>query len=257
MGVLEIQSILVWQDNYVHLLHDKQGGALAAVDPPEAGSVLDVLALRSLKLSHILITHHHPDHIGGIEELKAATGCRVVGARADAHRIPGLDVLVGDGDRVRVGRAEAVVMEVPGHTSGHIAYWFADERVLLCGDTLFGLGCGRLFEGSPADMWTSLLDLRALPDTAQVYCAHEYTEANARFALTIEPDNAALRARADEVRRLRAEGKPTVPSSMGLEKTTNPFLRGDVPALQAALGLGGRPAVEVFAEVRRRKDVFR
>jgi hydroxyacylglutathione hydrolase len=184
------------------------------------------------------------------------TGCHIVGPRADKDRIPGIQTQVGDGDRYTFGQVEATVFDVPGHTRGHIAYWFADDAALFCGDTLFALGCGRLFEGTPAQMWKSLGKLKALPDETRVYCAHEYTQANAKFALSVDGDNAALIARAEEIEVTRARGKPTVPSILGIEKHTNPFLRADNPVLARNLGLGGASAEEVFAEVRSRKDHF-
>lgn len=255
MTTLEIEQLAVLRDNYVYLLHDPGSGSTAAVDPAVAGPVLDALARRRWQLTHILNTHHHGDHVGGNLELKAATGCLIVGHRADAARIPGIDVGVGDGDRLAIGGAVAEVIAVSGHTVGHIAYWFADAQALFCGDTLFSLGCGRLFEGSPAQMWDSLCKLRALPDTTAVYCAHEYTESNARFALTIDPQNPALQERAAEVACLRAAGLPSVPSSLGMEKRANPFLRADNPLLQRAVAAPGDP-VAAFAAIRHRKDVF-
>jgi hydroxyacylglutathione hydrolase len=253
-GTLTIVQIPVLRDNYVYLLHDEAQQATAAVDPAVAEPVLRELRKRRWALTHILNTHHHGDHVGGNLALKAATGCSIVGFGDDAHRIPGIDRRVDIGDRVDIGRARAEVIAVPGHTLGHIAFWFADEEALFCGDTLFSLGCGRLFEGSATMMWESLKRLRALPDATRVYCAHEYTEANAAFALTVDPHNAALRARATEVRELRRQGRPTVPSRLGEEKKANPFLRADDPIFAPLAG--GGDAARVFAEIRRRKDVF-
>ena len=253
---LEIRLVPLLSDNYGYLLHDAQTGDTAIVDPSEAAPVLAVLDAEGWTLSHILNTHHHPDHIGGNAELKAATGAVIAAPRADLHRIPNVDVPLGEGDRYTVGGSEARVFAVPGHTSGHIAFWFEADQALFSGDTLFSLGCGRLFEGTPEEMWRSLGKLRALPDATSVYCGHEYTQSNARFALTIEPDNAALQARAAEIAALRAEGKPTIPTNLGVEKATNPFLRADVATVQAALGLTGRPATESFAAIRRGKDNF-
>ncbi len=255
MTSIEIEQLAVLRDNYVYLIHDQATAATAVVDPAVAEPVLDALDRRGWRLTHILNTHHHHDHVGGNLALKAATGCTIVGNRADAARIPGIDLAVSEDDRVAVGDAVAEVIAVSGHTIGHIAYWLAAEGVLFCGDTLFSLGCGRLFEGTPAEMWASLCKLRALPDATAVYCAHEYTETNARFALTVEPDNAALQVRAAEVAALRRAGRPTVPSLLGTEKAANPFLRADVPALQRTLAAGG-DAVATFAAIRRRKDDF-
>ncbi len=256
MAGLEIHQIPVLRDNYVYLARDPLSGACAAVDPSVSAPVLDALRSLGWTLTHILNTHHHHDHVGGNLELKGQAGCTIVGHAKDAARIPGIDVRVNEGDTFRLGEQTAQVIDVSGHTRGHIAYWFADSAVLFCGDTLFSLGCGRLFEGTPEEMWASLRKLRALPDETKAYCGHEYTESNARFALTIEPGNPDLARRAEEVRSLRAEGRPTVPSSIGLERATNPFLRADVDALKTAAGLAGRDAVAAFAEIRRRKDAF-
>jgi len=214
------------------------------------------LAAKGWRLTHILNTHHHFDHAGGNEELKAQWNCQVVGAAIDAERIPGIDVALADGDTLTLGSKQARIIEVPGHTSGHIAYYFAADEVAFVGDTLFGLGCGRLFEGTPEQMSESLGKIMALPDATTVYCAHEYTEANAAFAVTMEPANPALQQRVKEIQSLRAAGKPTVPTSIGLERATNPFVRSDSAELQAVLNLSGADEVAVFAETRRRKDHF-
>ncbi|UZR27929.1 hydroxyacylglutathione hydrolase [Methylococcus mesophilus] len=255
--MLEILQIPVLEDNYVYLLHEPDSGATAAVDPAVAGPVLEALDARGWRLSHVLNTHHHGDHVGGNLELKAATGCAIVGAAGDRHRIPGIDVALKDGEEFRLGSASARMLEVPGHTSGHVAFWFEDDAALFCGDTLFALGCGRLLEGSAEQMWRSLERLRALPPKAKVFCAHEYTQANARFAVTIEPGNTALRERLGRVEALRREGLATVPSSLGEELATNPFLRPESPEIRQGLGIVQAPDVEVFAEIRRRKDGFR
>ncbi len=256
MPSLEIHQIAVLSDNYVYLIHDPETEATAVVDPAVAEPVLKALDHRGWRLTHILNTHHHYDHVGGNDELKRATGCIIVGNRADARRIPGLDVGVGEGDEVAIGAQKARVLEVYGHTVGHIAYWFKDSSALFCGDTMFALGCGRLFEGTAAQMWSSLGKLRDLPDDTRVYCAHEYTQANAAFALSIDPDNRALRERAERIRALRADDKPTVPSTLAEERATNPFLRADSEDLKRATGLVGGDAVAVFAEIRGRKDAF-
>ncbi len=256
MSSLQIHQIPVLSDNYVYLIRDPQTEATAAVDPAVARPVLKTLDRLGWKLTHIFSTHHHSDHVGGNLELKRATGCTVVGNRADANRIPGLDVGVAECDEVALGEQKARVFEVYGHTVGHIAYWFEESSALFCGDTLFALGCGRLFEGTAAQMWSSLRKLRDLPDDTRVYCAHEYTQANAAFALSIDPDNSALRQRAEEVRLRRADDKPTVPSTLAEERATNPFLRADSADLKRAARLPGADAVAVFAEIRRRKDVF-
>lgn len=256
MARLDIEQIPVLRDNYIYLVHDPATGTCAAIDPAVAEPVLAALERLGWRLGLILCTHHHNDHTGGNLALQKATGCTIVGNARDAARIPGIGRQVVDGDTVAVGQAEARVIEVTGHTRGHIAYWFADDGALFCGDTLFSLGCGRLFEGSPAEMWTSLSRLRQLPDATRVYCAHEYTESNARFALSVDPHNPALRARAETVAARRARGLATVPSTMGEERAANPFLRADDPSLIAAAGLAADDAVAAFADLRRRKDVF-
>ena len=254
--MLHIQQLPILSDNYVYLLHDEESGDCAAVDPAEAEPVLSALREGGLTLTHILNTHHHSDHVGGNERLKAETGCAIVGPRADASRIPGIDVEVDDGEEFWLGNALARVFGVPGHTRGHIAYWFEGDKALFCGDTLFALGCGRLFEGTPQEMWKSLTSLRDLPGDTRVYCAHEYTQTNARFALTVEPDNEALKAIAERVEARRTKGLPTVPSLMAEEQAANPFLRADQDELQRAMGLENADPVSVFAEIRHRKDVF-
>ncbi len=254
---LEVVRIPVLSDNYVWLAREPLSGAVAVVDPAVAGPVLAEADRRGWKITHIPNTHHHGDHVGGNLEVKAATGCTIVGPKRDKARIPGIDIEIDDGDCYKFGEAEADVFFVPGHTSGHIAYSFRKGRALFCGDTLFALGCGRLFEGTPAQMWKSLGRLRELPDDMRVYCAHEYTQSNARFAVTVESDNKALLARSASIDAARARGEATVPSLLGEEKATNPFLRADVPAVQRAVGMVGADPVAVFAEVRHRKDVFR
>ncbi|NJO55506.1 MAG: hydroxyacylglutathione hydrolase [Rhodospirillales bacterium] len=256
MAVLEIESIPVLRDNYVYLIREPQTETVAAVDPSVAEPILDRLAAKGWRLTHILNTHHHHDHVGGNLELKAATDCTIIGNQADAHRIPGIDIAVGSGDIVTLGNERARVIAISGHTIGHVAYWFSNAGALFCGDTLFSLGCGRLFEGTPAQMWESLQALRDLPDDTAVYCGHEYTQSNARFALTIDPANTTLRDRAAEVDALRAEGRPTIPSRLGVEKRANPFLRADDLAIQRSMRTNPGDAVAAFAEIRRRKDVF-
>ena len=225
MARLEIVQIPALSDNYIYLAHDPATGATVVIDPAVPEPVLAAAAERGWRISDIWNTHWHPDHTGGNLAVKAATGCRIIGPAGEAERIPGIDRQVSDGDTVTLGETSAVVIDVPGHTLGHNAYWLARDEILFCGDTLFALGCGRLFEGTPAQMHASLGRLMALPDTAQVYCAHEYTQANARFAVTIEPHNAALAERIVAIDAARARGEPTVPSTIGLERATNPFTR--------------------------------
>jgi hydroxyacylglutathione hydrolase len=255
--MIEIVQIPVLDDNYVYVIHDAAAQATGAVDPALADPVLALSERRGWRLTHVINTHHHGDHVGGNLELKRRTGATVVGPRADRDRIPGIDVEVGEGDIYTFGTSAARVFDVPGHTRGHIAYWFEQDQALFCGDTLFSMGCGRLFEGTPAQMWQSLSKLCRLPGDTRVYCAHEYTAANGRFALTLEPGNEALLARMREVQALRAQGAATVPSTLATERATNPFLRPHSEALQRSLGLIGADAVRVFAEARARKDVFR
>ncbi|MDF2368896.1 hydroxyacylglutathione hydrolase [Sneathiella sp.] len=256
MSKLEIHQIPVLSDNYVYLFRDPESGLVGVVDPAVAGPVLDKLKELGWTLTHIINTHHHPDHTGANLELKEKTGCTIVGAKKDAARIPGIDVKVEEGDIFEFGSQKAQVFEVPGHTVGHIAYWFEESDALFCGDTLFALGCGRLFEGTPAQMWQSISKFRALPDETKVYCAHEYTEANGRFAVAVNPANNALKKRFAGIVEMRKKKIPTVPSTLGEEKETNPFMRADDPELAADLALSGADPVDVFAETRRRKDSF-
>jgi hydroxyacylglutathione hydrolase len=242
------------QDNFGVLLHDSESGATAAIDAPEAAAVEAALKATGWRLSDILVTHHHADHTGGIAELKQKYSCRVVAPHGEAARIPLVDVTVRENDKVKVGALEARVFETPGHTAGHISYFFPADKVAFVGDTLFSIGCGRVIEGTPEMMWQSLLKLRGLPEDTRIYCGHEYTKANIRFAKTIEPGNAALNARAAEVDKLLAAHKPTIPSTIGEEKAANPFLRADVPEVAKALGLADSPAWKVFAEIRERKN---
>ena len=256
MSTLEIEQIPTRSDNYVYLLRDSGQGKVAVVDPSDAQPVMDALDRLGWQLTDIINTHHHNDHTGGNLELKEKYGCVVTGPLADHDRIAGIDVDVADGDTFMLGDARATVYDTPGHTRGHIAYWFEESKALFCGDTLFALGCGRTFEGTPDQMWTSLSKLRALPDDTMVYCAHEYTQSNAKFALTIESGNQELIDYTSRIDALRAEDKRTVPSLLGLEKATNPFLRADVATVGDAVGLSADDPVAVFAEVRLRKDNF-
>jgi hydroxyacylglutathione hydrolase len=243
-------------DNYGVLLHDPQSGATASIDAPEAPPIEAALKATGWRLTDILVTHHHGDHTAGIPELKRQHKCRVVAPRNEAARIPEVDETVGEGDGVRVGSLEGRVIDTPGHTAGHISYFFPADKLAFVGDTLFSIGCGRVIEGNPEMMWNSLLKLRNLPDDTRFYCGHEYTAANVRFAKTIEPNNKALAARAQEVDKLVAAHKPTIPATIGAEKADNPFLRADNPEVAKSLGLAGVPAWKVFAEIRERKNRF-
>ena len=242
------------QDNYGVLVHDTASGATAAIDAPEAAPIETALNQTGWKLSDILVTHHHADHTDGIAELKGRHRCRVVAPQGEAARIPLVDETVRENDKVRVGGLEGRVLETPGHTAGHISYVFPADKLAFVGDTLFSIGCGRVIEGTPEMMWQSLLKLRALPDDTRIYCGHEYTKANIGFAKTVEPGNAALKARETEVEKLLAAGQPTIPSTMRAEKAANPFLRADLPEVASTVGLAGSPAWKVFAEIRERKN---
>jgi len=250
----QTRLFLCLKDNYGVLLNDPASGATAAIDAPEAAPVEAAVRAAGWRLTDILVTHHHADHTGGIAELKARHRCRVVAPHGEAARIPAVDETVRENDEVRVGTIKARVFETPGHTAGHISYFFPADKLAFVGDTLFSIGCGRVIEGTPEMMWESLLKLRALPDDTRVYCGHEYTRANIRFAKMIEPANAALRAREQEVDKLIAADKPTIPSTIGEEKAANPFLRADLPEVAKSVGLAGEPAWKVFAEIRERKN---
>lgn len=256
MGRVEILSIPVLNDNYVHLLHDADNGATACIDPAVAGPVIRAAKAKGWTISHLLITHPHGDHTDGVAEIVAEFGAEVYGSKSDQARIPHCTHGVSQGDSIQVGGLTVAVFDVPGHTAHHVAYYAPDAAALFPGDTLFSLGCGRLFGGSATQMWDSLQKLRALPGNTKVYCAHEYTNANADFALSVDADNQDLIARADEVVKLREAGLPTVPSLLQSEVQCNPFLRCDQPSFQQSLGLSGQDAAEVFAELRRRKDHF-
>jgi hydroxyacylglutathione hydrolase len=244
------------KDNYGVLVHDPESGATAAIDAPEAAAVESALKATGWTLTDILVTHHHADHTGGIAALKQHHRCRVVAPQAEAARIPMVDETVRENDTVRVGGLQARVIETPGHTAGQVNYFFPGDKLLFAGDTLFSIGCGRVIEGDAEMMWNSLLKLRALPDDTRVYCGHEYTKSNIKFARTVEPANPALAAREKEADGQVAAGKPTIPSMMGEEKAANPFLRADVPEVAKAVGLAGSPAWQVFAEIRERKNKF-
>ena len=250
----EIRLFPCLSDNFGYLIHDPATKATASVDAPEAGPILNALEREGWTLTDILITHHHGDHVGGVAELKKKYGCRVVAPHDKSTKIANADLRVGNGDVVKVGNLLARVLETPGHTLDHISYVFDGEKALFAADTLFSIGCGRVFEGTYPMMWDSLLKLRALPDDFKLYCGHEYTASNVKFALSVDSDNAALKARAAEVTRLRGENKPTIPSLLGEEKKTNIFLRADDPSVAIKLHMKGASAAEVFGELRERKN---
>ena len=253
---IEIRQFPCLSDNYGYLARDRSTGEVATIDTPDPAAINAALAREGWALNHIFNTHWHPDHAGGNLALKERWGCRIVGPRGEAPKIPGIDDAVGDGDVVMLGDSRAVVFDTPGHTLGHIIYHFADDGAAFVGDTIFAVGCGRLFEGTPAQMWSSLSKISGLPAETKLYCAHEYTQANARFALTVDGGNEALLARSRDIARLRAAGAPTVPTTVALERATNPFLRARDPGLQASIGMAGADPVAVFAEIRKRKDRF-
>jgi len=254
--MLTITQIPVLTDNYIYLINDPVSGETAVIDPALAQPVLDVLEKKGWRLTYILNTHHHWDHVGGNLELKQKTGCKIIAAQADRDRIPGIDRGVGEDDVISLGQHQARVISTPGHTRGHIVYHFAEDGALFCGDTLFVMGCGRLFEGTPEQMWNSLQKLKALPPSTRIYCTHEYTQTNGRFALSVEPDNRQLQEKMIEVKQLRAENKSTVPSTIEQEIATNPFFRADSISIQKTLGLESQSPVRVFTELRKRKDSF-
>jgi hydroxyacylglutathione hydrolase len=237
-------------------VHDDEHDLTASIDTPDSDAILAHLDRKGWRLTHIFNTHHHHDHAGGNLDLKQATGCTIIGNGADAARIPGIDTRVADGDVFDFGGHPVHVLETPGHTVGHIVYYIPDQSVAFVGDTLFAMGCGRLFEGSADQMWDSLSRIRQWPADTRVYCAHEYTLANGKFALSVDPSNDALLKRMKEVEALRREDRPTIPTTIELERRTNPFLRADVDEFANGMGMNGEPAVEVFAETRRRKDNF-
>jgi hydroxyacylglutathione hydrolase len=253
---LVVDVFMCRKDNYGYLAHDPETGATATIDAPDAAPILAALEARKWRLSDILITHHHDDHTAGIPALVEAFGVRVTGPAAEADKIRGLDAGVSPGEEIRVGNARFAVLGAPGHTLGHVVYHEAAGGHLFTGDALFSLGVGRMFEGTPGPMWAGLVGMKRLPDETLVYCGHEYTLANAKFALSVDPDNPALRERAAEAEELRARDAFTIPVSLGLEKRTNPFLRADTPELARAVGLAPGDPVAVFAALRKAKDNF-
>lgn len=254
MPNLEIQQFPCLSDNYGVLIHDSDAGVTAAIDVPEAEKVRAALAKAGWRLTHILTTHHHRDHTDGNLAIKAETGAIIIGPRGEAAQIPGLDRPVGEGDTFSFGNFEVRVLETPGHTLGHISYWLPQAEVAFVGDTLFAMGCGRVIEGDHQMMWRSLEKIAALPSATRLYCGHEYTLANARFALTMEPENEALQRRAKHVESLRANGAATLPTRLDVELETNPFLRPQSTAIRKRLGLESSLDWQVFREIRNRKD---
>lgn len=253
---LEVHMFPCLSDNYGYLIHDAANNLTATIDTPDAHAIQDALDKKGWTLTHILNTHHHADHAGGNLALKESSGCTIVGAGHDARRIPGIDVKVQEGDVCQFGDHSIQVLETPGHTLGHIVYYIPGQSMAFVGDTLFAMGCGRLFEGSADQMWSSLSKLLEWPDETVIYCAHEYTLANGKFAMSVDPLNPDLQQRMKEVEQLRSNNQPTIPTNMKVEKATNPFLRAEADSLIQYLGMQGKSAVDVFAETRSRKDNF-
>lgn len=254
--MLEIQQLPVLNDNYIYLIHAPYSRETAVVDPAVAEPVLDYLHQKNWPLKYIFNTHHHADHIGGNLVLKQQTGCHIIGSETDRQRIPGIDQGVIEGEQLQLGKHSIHVIECSGHTQGHIAFYIPDAHALFCGDTLFAIGCGRLFEGSAAQMLQSLKKFTALPAETKIYCAHEYTAANAQFALSVEPNNTALQQAIVDVKQLRAKNLPTVPTTLKQEIATNPFLRADSLEIRQTLAMQGATDLAVFTEIRERKNRF-
>lgn len=253
---LEIEQFMCLSDNFGILARNPETGEAFLVDAPEEGPILAAIERTGWEPKTLLITHHHADHVEANLALKERFGLTIIGPEAEKAKIPGIDLTVRGGDAIKVAGLAVRVIDTPGHTLGHVSYHFQKELVVFAADTLFALGCGRLLEGTPAQMVSSLAKLAALPPETRVYCGHEYTQSNASFALTVDPDNAELKARAEEIGRLRAKDKPTLPTTIGLELATNPFLRWADPAIRATLGMEDADDVAVFAEIRKRKDNF-
>ena len=251
---VELVTVPCLRDNYAFLVHDPATGATALIDAPEATPIAAAIAQRGWRLTDILLTHHHDDHVDGLASLRG--NARVIGAKADAHRLPPLDLAVAEGDMLHICGQTTHVIDVSGHTIGHIAFHMPEAGLAFTGDSLMAMGCGRLFEGTPAQMWASLQKLRALPGKTLVCSGHEYTESNARFAASLDPDNPDLTLRVEAIKKARAAGQPTVPSGLDDERLTNPFLRADDAQLKVHLGLQDLPDEEVFAQIRASKDKF-
>ena len=256
MSNLNVHQFICRRDNYGILVHDSRTGPTMSIDAPDAAAIADNLKKRGWQLTHILTTHHHPDHVEGNLELKEVFGCRIIGPEAEKDRIPGISQTVKGGDVIQMAKRPLTIYACPGHTLGHVAYHFSDDYLLFAADTVFAMGCGRVFEGTAEQMYHSVNQFRTLQPLTSVYCGHEYTEANARFAMSVEPGNRALVMRYAEVRRLREQGKMTCPTTIGEELKTNPYMRCDSPEIRKVLGMEAATDSEVFAELRQRKNNF-
>ena len=256
MSALDIHQFTCRSDNYCALIHDADTGVTASIDAPEEKAIRAALAETGWNLTHILTTHHHFDHVEGNANLKATFGCKIIGPKDEADKIPQLDEAYGHSEEFSIGGHTVEVIGTPGHTLGEVSYYLPDDGVVFTGDTLFALGCGRVFEGTPEMMWQSLQRLAELPRETMVYCGHEYTLSNAKFAVTVDPDNEALQARLAEIMILRADDKPTLPTSIGLELDTNPFMRPQDAGIRSTIGMNDASDAEVFAEIRARKDRY-
>ena len=254
MADIDIRQFMCRSDNFGVLVHDASSGVTVSIDAPEEAPIVAVLEAEGWTLTHILTTHHHTDHVAANEALKAAYGCEIIGPVKEKAKIPGIDRTVTGGDRLTLGAIDVEVIDTPGHTLGEVSYYLPEAKALFAADALFSLGCGRLFEGDAAMLWTSLQRLRELPDDTALYCGHEYTTTNARFSVDVDPGNTALRNRVEEVERLRIAGKPTLPVPLGQEKHTNPFLRADNPDLMAELGTAD--PVATFAMLREKRNGY-
>ncbi|KAF3982033.1 MAG: hydroxyacylglutathione hydrolase [Methylococcales symbiont of Hymedesmia sp. n. MRB-2018] len=254
--MLDIVQLAVLNDNYIYLIHDPVSTQTAVIDPAITEPVLTTLEEKGWSLNYILNTHHHWDHIGANLELKKITQCKIVAANTDCSRIPGIDLLLSHGDKIKLGNEVATVLETPGHTLGHIIYHFANSHTLFCGDTLFSMGCGRLFEGTAEQMWQSLQLIKQLPKQTHIYCAHEYTQANGEFALTLEPNNPQLQQRTQQVKVLRSKQQSTIPSPLLQELQTNPFLRENSLEIQQSINMTNKTEIEIFSKIRQLKDAF-
>ena len=254
MSKLQVHQFPCRDDNYGVLIHCPEHNLTASIDAPETSAVKAALAEKGWTLTHILTTHHHGDHTEGNLPLKEETSCTIVGPKAEASKIPGIDVELSEGDTYQFGDHTAQVFDTPGHTAGHISYLFAADKLAFVGDTMFAMGCGRLFEGDAQTMWNSLSKIAAWDDDVTVYAGHEYTLSNAEFALTVDPENAELQKRVEDVRAKRAAGEPTLPTTMAMEKATNPFLRPSDPGIRSHLAMQDAEDWQVFGEIRARKD---